>query len=151
MHRLIPVSFILDDLCAVVDAARASVTDERWLKAIDRAWDYLLNQDTVSWDADTHALTVESASEAGVFYTANGECQCDAYAAHKACWHRAAARLVRRALERYGERVIEAAPAPAVYRSVRAMVNPFLPPTTGGPAAGKTAQEEVDELFAEAR
>jgi len=38
-------------------------------------------------------------SPSGEIYTANGVCQCRAYASGQPCWHRAAARLV----ERYNE------------------------------------------------
>jgi hypothetical protein len=35
-------------------------------------------------------------SESGEIYRANGACQCKAYANSQPCWHRAAARLVKR-------------------------------------------------------
>lgn len=91
---------ILDDLCTAVDLAREMAAgNTRWLNAIDTAWGWLLEQDAIQFDHSAHALRVESASEAGKVYIANGDCQCRAFAEHNACWHRAAARLVRRALE----------------------------------------------------
>lgn len=91
---------LLDALCSAVDLAREmAASNTRWLNAIDSAWGWLLEQDAVSYDHAAHALRVESASEAGRFYVANGACQCRAFEQHNACWHRAAARLVRRALE----------------------------------------------------
>lgn len=35
-------------------------------------------------------------SPSGEIYRANSECQCRAFANHQPCWHRAAARLVKR-------------------------------------------------------
>jgi hypothetical protein len=98
----IPVADILDDLCAAVDYARGvAPVGSGWLAAIDRAWDYLLQADTLAYDAERHALRVESATRDGVTYTANGDCQCEAFTrGDGVCWHRAGARLVRRALER---------------------------------------------------
>jgi hypothetical protein len=97
----IAVADLLDFLCEAVDAARvAAAGNTRWLNAIDAAWGWLLEQDAVSFDHTSHALRVESASEAGKVYIANGSCQCKSFAEHgNACWHRAGARLVRRALE----------------------------------------------------
>lgn len=95
----IQIASILDQLCEAVDAARLATNDSRWLNAIDTAWGWLLEQDAVVYDAATHALTIESATRPGTFYTANGACQCEAFGKHNACWHRAAARLVRRATE----------------------------------------------------
>jgi hypothetical protein len=97
----IAISTILDNLSDVVvpDARDATSGDSRWLNAIDSAYDWLLWQDSVTYDAATHALTVQSATHPSVLYVANGKCQCRASANGEACWHRAAARLVRRSLE----------------------------------------------------
>ena len=92
---------ILNDLTAAVDAARAAAAaDPRWLRAIDTAWGWLLQTDVLDYDAASHTLTVASASGNGS-YAANGACQCRAYthSTSQVCWHRAAARLVRRAVE----------------------------------------------------
>lgn len=91
---------ILDALVEVVDAARASGNlTPTWARALDTAYDYLLTVDTIEFNDLAHALRVESATEAGKFYTANGDCQCKAFTQGAGvCWHRAAARLVRRAL-----------------------------------------------------
>ncbi len=89
---------LLDFLADAVDAARVAATDNvRWLNAIDAAWDHLLQQDVIEFDAAAHALVYRS--ESGTTYHANGVCQCRAFAEGQACKHRAAARLVRRALE----------------------------------------------------
>ena len=90
---------LLDSLVAAVDAARiAAGDDQRWQNAITSAWDYILQTETLDYDANTHALKVASASGNGS-YIANGACSCRAAELDKPCWHRAAARIVTRALE----------------------------------------------------
>lgn len=109
----ISTSQILDQLCAAVDAARVNAASApAWLRAIDAGYDYLLTADTIEYSRADHALRVESASEPGRYYVANGDCQCPGYANGGVCWHRAAARLVRRALE--------AQPAPMGQRIAKA-------------------------------
>ncbi len=57
---------LIDGLCAAVDAARvAAEGNRRWLAALDTAYGYLLEQDTISFDPLTLAIRVESASERG--------------------------------------------------------------------------------------
>ncbi|MFV9505398.1 MAG: hypothetical protein AB4911_12650 [Oscillochloridaceae bacterium umkhey_bin13] len=101
----IRIATIIDALSEIVvpAAKQAAANDPRWLNALDRAYDWLLHQDAVQYDLATHSLAVASATQAGRSYTANGACQCRAYAEDHACWHRAAARLVRRALEHNAE------------------------------------------------
>jgi hypothetical protein len=98
----VQIAAILDCLCEAVDAARASAAAApSWLRAIDAAYDYLLTADAIEYSHADHALRVPSASEPGRYYTANGDCQCKAHTTGGGiCWHRAAARLVRRAVER---------------------------------------------------
>lgn len=94
------VEVVLDDLVAAVDAARvAAAGDARWLNAINTGYDWLLQQERIIFEIAHHELTVPSASTEGRTYRANGSCQCKAFEQHNACWHRAAARLVRRACE----------------------------------------------------
>lgn len=96
----VAVAELLDFIVDAVDTARqAAAGSPRWLRAIDSAYDYLLQQDVLSYDAAAHALRVESASEPGKVYESNGDCQCRAAELGNPCWHRAAARLVRRAFE----------------------------------------------------
>jgi hypothetical protein len=58
---------------------------------------WLLQQDSIEFNIERHELTVNSPS--GKTYHANGACQCEAFQSHQACWHRAGARLCRRAIE----------------------------------------------------
>jgi hypothetical protein len=103
MYYQIRIADILDALVEAVDAARVQTTDASWQRAINDAYNYLLLRDTVCYEPETHTLVVASATEPGKEYWANGECQCPCYERGNAkCWHRAAARLVRRAVERSG-------------------------------------------------
>lgn len=92
---------LLDFIVEAVDNARdAASVSPSWLRAIDSAYDYLLTTDAISYDLDHHAIRVESATEPGKFYTANGDCECRAFTHGKGiCWHRACARIIRRALD----------------------------------------------------
>lgn len=96
----IQIAAILDSLVEVVDAARASEgVSASWLSALNTAYGWLLEQDVIMYDHLRHALFVASATTAGKFYISNGDCQCMAFTAgNGTCWHRAAARLVRRAM-----------------------------------------------------
>ena len=109
----IAVSDLIDGLCAAVDAARvAAEGNTRWLNAINAAWDRLLTVEAVEYCHDDHALIYHS--ESGKTYTANGRCQCEAFRASTACAHRAAARLVFRALEWNASRELDALAAELV-------------------------------------
>lgn len=99
---------LFDALLDAVDYARSVAPIGPWSRAVETAYGYLLDAEVLSYDAAAHALRVESASRPGTFYTANGSCQCEAFTRGTGvCWHRAAARLVARALE------LRAQPAPA--------------------------------------
>lgn len=73
---------------ALIDAA----AHPRWVAAIGRALVELDTNPYIEW-TDGHLLI---ASPSGVVYAANGICQCQAFIFGQPCWHRAAARLVRR-------------------------------------------------------
>jgi hypothetical protein len=91
---------ILDALCEAHDAAVVRAGgDECRKNAIATAWGWLLQQGAVSYDPDAQALHSESTSEPGKACAANGDCQCQAFAQHTACWRLAATWLVCRALE----------------------------------------------------
>jgi hypothetical protein len=95
----IAVAAILDFLCEAKDrAVEAAANDPRWLSAVDRAWGFILSVDSLDFDAATATLLVPSATDHLHTYRANGQCQCEAHARGIPCWHRAAARLVVRAL-----------------------------------------------------
>jgi hypothetical protein len=65
---------------------------QRWQVAIVKAKQQIEENPYLHFDGD--ALLILSPS--GEIYTANGSCQCKAYTKNQPCWHRAAARLVKR-------------------------------------------------------
>src|SRR5205085_8141715 len=69
----------------------------RWQTAIVKAKQQLEENPYMHFDGS--ALLILSPS--GEIYSANGTCQCKAFANGQPCWHRAAARLV----ERYNEEI----------------------------------------------
>jgi len=107
---LILTADILDGIVGAVDAARiAAVGNTRWLAAIDTAYGHLLQQEVISFDLVALAIKVESATQPGRFYEANGECQCSAFTEGAGiCWHRAAGRICVRALAWLEAREVEA-------------------------------------------
>jgi hypothetical protein len=91
---------IFDQLVEAYDAAKAlAAGDKRWASALDRAYAYALEVESFEYDIQHWAVRVPSASQPGVAFEANGVCQCRAYTHEIPCWHRALARLIRRALE----------------------------------------------------
>ncbi len=80
----------------VIQAAFDKVSgSRRWQTAIAKAKREL--EDNPYMHFDGHALLILSPS--GEIYSANGTCQCKAYRSGQPCWHRAAARLVKRYME----------------------------------------------------
>ena len=107
---------------ALLDAA----AHPRWVVAIGRA---LVELDANPWIARIEGgrgLLIGSPS--GSVYSSNGVCQCKAFEHGQACWHRAAARLVRlhdeaqltAAIEAQLEPVVEKAFAPLHERLAKA-------------------------------
>lgn len=83
----------LDRMQQVVQEAFDRVSgNRRWENAIVRAKQQLESNPYMHFDGG--ALLV--LSESGEIYRANGTCQCKAYTSGQPCWHRAAARLIRR-------------------------------------------------------
>lgn len=74
---------------AAFDKAQGS---RRWQSAIVKAKQQIEENPYMHFDGQ--ALLVLSPS--GEIYSSNGVCQCRAYASGQPCWHRAAARLVKR-------------------------------------------------------
>jgi transposase InsO family protein len=149
---------LLDALCLAVDAARVSAAgNTRWQNAINEAFNHILQVEVIEYRASDHALRYHS--ESGATYTANGRCQCKAYQSGEACKHRAAAKLVRRALEvaQVVPAIVETAEWAANARALiasnevelaalAALVAPA--PRSRFASAGKSAQQEIDELYA---
>jgi hypothetical protein len=66
--------------------------NRRWEMAIAKAKAQLESNPYIHFDGKS-LLILSPSSE---IYTANGTCQCKAYQSGHPCWHRAAARLVKR-------------------------------------------------------
>ena len=123
------------DLAPYFDAAAArartaAAGHDRWLAAIERAVETFHSLDALSY-LESGELLVPG-SQPGVVYAATpAACQCKASRHGVPCRHRALARLVEIALglrleaQRVAQMPVVVAPAPV-----------------------KTAQEEIDELFA---
>lgn len=72
---------------------------KRWTNAIAKATVQLENNPFMTFNLDSHSLLILS-EQSGEIYTANGTCQCKAFEQGQPCWHRAAARIVTRYLEK---------------------------------------------------
>jgi hypothetical protein len=93
----------------VVETAKAKAAgNKRWIAAIDKAADALLNN---KWIATELQHCYVFTTESGKTYRANGVCQCEAFFRNQPCKHRAGARL----LALYAEAVKAAAPRLTTY------------------------------------
>lgn len=66
--------------------------NRRWETAIAKAKAELESNPYMHFDGQSLLIL----SPSGEIYTANGSCQCKAFANGQPCWHRAAARLIQR-------------------------------------------------------
>ena len=66
--------------------------NRRWETAIVKAKAQLESNPYMHFDGQSLLIL----SPSGEIYTANGTCQCKAFLSGQPCWHRAAARLVKR-------------------------------------------------------
>ena len=127
---------IFDALCTVVDEARERhARDPKRLGRIDAAWGWLLEQEVYAIYGDR--LRVESATLPGtIYYVRATHCACSAW---RDCWHLDAVDLLGRARGRA---------AAGRFRLVNTRTAAPLQPTFGSARGGKSAQDEVNELFA---
>lgn len=79
---------------AIVEAAKKAAPAD-WAHKIQNAADILLDNPYTHFDG--HGLLI--LSDSGQTYYANGECQCKAHRFGQPCWHRIAAKLVKRYFE----------------------------------------------------
>ena len=125
-----------ETLAAVAEqACRDAAQHGRWLVAIGRA---LVELDANPWIARIEGgrgLLIGSPS--GSVYSSNGVCQCKAFEHGQACWHRAAARLVRLHDEKEAAASIEAQITTVVDRAIAPLHERLA-----------KAKAEMDELFA---
>jgi hypothetical protein len=86
---------IADAIAKVELTVKDAQTKKRWVKAIAKAVAQIeANGTFMNYDTEDNHLVIWSQGSDEV-YSANGVCQCEAYARGLACWHRAASRLVR--------------------------------------------------------
>jgi hypothetical protein len=96
----------------VVEAAKAKAAgNKRWVAAIDKAADALLNGKWIVTELQRYYVFT---TESGKTYRANGVCQCEAFFRDQPCKHRAGARLLDLYREAEGARLA----APRVTRVV---------------------------------
>jgi chloramphenicol 3-O-phosphotransferase len=82
-----------DGMEQVVQEAFDRVADSRrWQTAIAKAKQQIEENPYMHFDGESLLIL----SPSNEIYTANGTCQCKAFANGRPCWHRAAARLVQR-------------------------------------------------------
>ncbi len=99
------ITEINKDLLAEVAAESIAKIDPfqkdavRWINAIAKATAEIEENPFMTWEPDSHSLLILS-QKSGRVYRANGTCQCEAYQKGLPCYHRAAARLVLRYIER---------------------------------------------------
>ena len=93
-------------VAAAVRQARVEAAEHKaWINAINRA---ALNLEACPWAFDGETLRIASASTRGTRYTVTPDgCECKAAEAGRPCWHRAAWRLLVKAVE-----MVQPAPRP---------------------------------------
>lgn len=124
-------------LSQVVSKALADASAHpRWINAINRAFLEIDSNPWIERNSDGHGLIIGSPS--GTAYSANGVCSCEAYQHGRACWHRAAAGLVRLHDEAQQHRDVAAA-ARARQAAER--------PTADKIARARVATAALNELF----
>ncbi len=112
---------IADALARVELSVTDARTKSRWINAISKAAvEIEENGVFMTWQEDDQSLLIWSQKTNNI-YTANGVCQCRAFEQGSACFHRAAARLVRLYMET------------AQASSVQTEEIPYLKPTVDRP------------------
>jgi hypothetical protein len=95
----------------VVEEAKAKTDNKRWIAAIEKAADAILNG---KWVITQLFHCWVFTTESGKTYRANGVCQCEAFFRDQPCKHRAGARLLNLYQEMEGAPVA----APQITRGV---------------------------------
>jgi hypothetical protein len=112
---------IADALAKVELSVTDARTKSRWINAISKAAvEIEENGVFMTWQEDDQSLLIWSQKTNNI-YTANGVCQCRAFEQGSACFHRAAARLIRLYMET------------AQAASVQTEEIPYLKPTVDRP------------------
>ena len=115
---------IADALAKVELTVTEAQTKKRWINAISKAAAEIeQNGVFMTWQDEEQSLLIWS-QKSNHIYSANGVCQCRAFAEKAPCFHRAAARLVRLYIE------AENNPAPVKTRTKEISEAPYLRNTT---------------------
>ncbi|MCA1622540.1 MAG: SWIM zinc finger family protein [Acidobacteria bacterium] len=86
---------IADAIAKVELTVTDNQTKARWINAISKAAAQIEENGVfMTWQSETKSLLIWS-QESNEIYSSNGVCSCPAFKRGFACWHRAAARLVR--------------------------------------------------------
>ncbi|MDQ3686871.1 MAG: SWIM zinc finger family protein [Acidobacteriota bacterium] len=85
-----------DKLNEVAQEAFDRTSNLRWQTAIAKAKSQIESNPYMHFDGDALLIL----SDSNEIYKADGTCSCKAYRNGQPCWHRAAARLVKRYMER---------------------------------------------------
>ncbi len=119
---------VIADALAKVELTVTDAKDKkRWVNSISKAAvEIEQNGVFMTWLEESHALLIWSQRSNNI-YTANGSCQCRAFAQKTPCFHRTAARLVRLYLE------AENNPAPVQVSADEMNNAPYLKPTIERP------------------
>jgi hypothetical protein len=115
-------------LTGLYDAQRRKEgKNPKWVRAVEKAYNWLLAQDVVNLDDDGRLLVPSTSTDA--VYRAASTCDCPAIGL---CWHRAAAWMVKKSLQLLAEgfvfdelapvAVVPPAPKPRVERPMLANV-----------------------------
>jgi hypothetical protein len=105
------VYYEADELQAAFDQAAAHDMPATWRRALEKAYDLLLQSDAITVIygpmGSIDLAYIPSQSEPGTTYLVNGHCTCQAGQNGKPCTHRAAKRLLNIANEQAAARVLE--------------------------------------------
>jgi len=114
---------IADALAKVEQTTTDTQTKKRWVNAISKAAvEIEANGVFMTWQDDEQSLLIWS-QKSNHIYSANGVCQCRAFAEKAPCYHRAGARLVRLYLQ------AENNPAPVKTHAQEVLEAPYLKQT----------------------
>ena len=81
-----------DRMNEVIQEAFDKTSNLRWQTAIAKAKAQIESNPYLHFEGDALLIL----SDSNEIYRANGTCQCKAFRNNQPCWHRAAARLVKR-------------------------------------------------------
>jgi hypothetical protein len=143
------VYYEADELQAAFDQAAAHDMPATWRRALEKAYDLLLQSDAITVIygpmGSIDLAYIPSQSEPGTTHLVNGHCTCQAGQNGKPCAHRAAKRLLNIANEQAAARVVTSLP-----EMQRLTADDLFKPEDGRPRH-MTAEQWAAETTAEQR